>query len=159
MSLGKSRNDFSLKYKTKRTAQSIEIDVKHWHQGTPFPSSWNKNKLERLEFWRERRGAKYSLVTPQHAVRLLSDTKPNTFFIATPRTLKCQDFKVETEPDSNYKAIFFDPGVRTFLTGFDTKCRVLEFGVGYDSMLKACKTMDKKVSLSHRKLQENLALS
>lgn len=154
VSLGKSRDSFMMKFKTKRVSQSLEIDVKHWHDGCPFPSSWNKQKLSRIEFWKDRQLTRYSLLKPKHAVRLLSDTKSNTYYIATPTTVEVGDFKVNTQTNRDYCAIFFDPGVRTFLTGFDTKCRVVEFGVGYDSMLKGCKLLDKKISSSHRRKEE-----
>lgn len=147
VTLGKKLSDFELHFKSKKQNQSLEIDTKHWHDGTPFTRAWKQKKRGRIEFENKRKHYKYS-IKPKYAVRLLKSWKSQQFLIATPSSIECPLLKGCDNQATDYKVVFFDPGVRTFLTGYDSEGRVIEFGVGYDKLLKLSKKLDKAISAS-----------
>ena len=149
--LGKSLNDFELHYKSKKTDQALEIDVKHWHQGSPFTSVWKKEKLEPIRFHNKRKKYSYTIKNPKTAVRLISSLKCSKFLLCTPSSVEDGVVKVcDNQTDSDYKVVFIDPGVRTFITGYDSDGRIIEFGVGYEKILGLCQRLDRLVSVASK---------
>ena len=105
---------FKIKFRSKKDhQQSIVIHHKHW-----------KHKRGAYEFIKNIKSAEeYPEV--KHDSRLILD-KLNRWFISIPVEL---EIKSETQrPENNI--ISLDPGVRTFMTGYDPEGRVIEVGKG-----------------------------
>lgn len=147
LSLGKSLSDFNMDFKSKKAkSQAVEIDVKNWHGGCPFPTQWKMKKRCVIKFESRRHGLRdYTIQDPRYALRLLYERGRRWYQVAIPVKIQIPKLKVH-DSQVDYKTVFLDPGVRTFLTGFDSDGRVLELGVGYEKLVRMCKALDTTIS-------------
>lgn len=140
--MGKAPGDFKMRFKSRKALNQVcEIDVKHWHCGKPFVRSWGS--LPRLRFLNRVHRFVYFIDRPELAVKIMYVRSKRSFMLILPRTVEFSPRRPTQD------VVFFDPGVRTFLTGYDSQGRVLELGVGYESLLEPCQQMDKLCSAAN----------
>ena len=138
--LGKRKKNpdhyFSLKYKSRiDSTMSIPILKKHWKERIWFPSQ-KMGKICGYEHLPD------ALLYDSKMVK----TRFNTFYMCIPQ--ERQVHRVENRSD----VIALDPGVRTFLTGYDPSGKVLHIGQDdANKVFQMCRVVDKlmaKVSAS-----------
>lgn len=127
----KPSHRFRMNFKTKQdSSMSLPILKKHWKNGQYFPR-FLPGKLKGFE----------EIPMQLECDSKLVKTRTNDFFICLPTT----------RPDSSpapcaYKGscIALDPGVRTFLTGYDPSGTILEIGKSdVDKVFKMCYRIDR----------------
>jgi len=129
---------FRLKFKS-RMDPSLAIPVyrKHWKNGGRWFHSFLGSKL---------RGYQKLPTTLPHDAKLVK-TRFNKFSLCVP-----VERPIHFEHEPTARSIALDPGVRTFLTGYDPSGRVLEIGKDDSQRLfHMCRQVDKimaKVSLA-----------
>lgn len=122
------RQHFAMKFRSKRADQSIVIHSKHYNNGKIYPTIFGKTPLQASEPLPEK--LKYDS-------RLIRD-KCGHFFLCIPEPLE----KLDYIPPNDIIAL--DPGVRTFMAGYDPIGKILEIGSGdMTRIYRLCSHMDK----------------
>lgn len=119
---------FKIKYKTKRSSKSLSVLSKHWGHKKGFYSSIFNNKLK----------CEKQLPDKLDYDSRIIKTEANEYYICIPRKISC-----ENQTTKNIRVISIDPGVRTFLTGYDPEGKIIEIGkndIGYLSRLNHYKS-------------------
>lgn len=108
---------FELSFRSYKRDKSESFSVLHrcWRDGVVYPHAWGREPLRGFEKLPE---------VLNHDCRL-QRTWLNEFYLCIPI-----DRQPSEEPRSVAKVIALDPGVRTFMTGYDPDGVVLEWGVG-----------------------------
>jgi IS605 OrfB family transposase len=122
---------FRMSFKTKQDASmSLPILKKHWKDGTYF-KRFLPGKLKG-----------YELIPAQlECDSKLVKTRTNDFFICLPTTRPAPSPAPYAYQGS---CIALDPGVRTFLTGYDPSGTILEIGKSdVDKVFKMCYRIDR----------------
>lgn len=128
---------FRLKYKSRADiSMAMPVYRKHWKDGERWFHSFLGSKL---------RG--YQKLPAGLDDAKLVKTRFNKFYLCVPVE---RPIRLHSEPID--RSIALDPGVRTFLTGYDPSGRVLEIGKDdYQRLFHMCRQVDKimaKVSLA-----------
>lgn len=157
-SLGKSSNSFIMSFKSKKaTSQACEVDPKHWHGGNIFARFWKQHNLPRLRCYRydddNKSRCSFFVQTIKYAVKFTYIRAKSKFYLVQPDATSIPPSRsvCDNQTDAEANVVFIDPGVRVFITAYDSRGRVLELGVGYDKILKMCQTMDRLTSFVYSK--------
>jgi putative transposase len=123
------RRCFMMKFRSKRRDQSITIHSKHWKSGHYFdPDNFVNSRLRAAEPLPE---------TLNYDSRLIRD-KCGNYFLCIPQPL--DDHLAHTQEN---EIVALDPGVRTFMTGYDPSGKILEIGAkDMTRIYRLCDTMD-----------------
>jgi putative transposase len=119
-----------MKFRSKRRDQSIVIHSKHWRNGKLFkdPTIFGSTPL---------RGAEPLPTALNYDSRLIRD-KCGKYFLCIP--LPLDDHLAHTQEG---EIVALDPGVRTFMTGYDPSGKILEIGANdMTRIYRLCDTMD-----------------
>ncbi|CAG8817127.1 10009_t:CDS:2, partial [Cetraspora pellucida] len=119
------RKKFNIRYKSKKDKQySITIQSREWNR-----------KRGNYAFLKKIRTSE-QLLEINNAVNLVCD-KFKRFYICIP-------IPIEEQYHENDDFISIDPGIRTFMTGYDPKGKIFEWGKGDISHIyRLCKRYDK----------------
>lgn len=107
------RKFFQMSFRSRRCDQSIVIHSKHWRNNTFYKTTFGKEPMKSSEPIPEHLG---------YDARLVRD-KCGKYFLCLPLPLNDH---LSHEPD--HRIIALDPGVRTFITGYDPDGRVVDIG-------------------------------
>lgn len=119
---------FEMHFRSKREYQSIVIHSKHWNLGKFYPTFFGKSKL---------RSAEQLPDAINYDSRLVRN-KCGQYFLCLPAPLDDHLAHVPL-----HGVIALDPGVRTFMTGYDPSGRVLEIGAkDLSRIYRLCRHMD-----------------
>jgi putative transposase len=144
-SLGKNDSDFTIQFKSKKALYQVcEVDPKHWHGGLIFSSFWKRANLDPLRI--RDHGVEKGVNVLPYASKIIYARATRKFYFAMPDSAEVPPSKSVCDSQAGQadaEVVFIDPGVRVFLTAYDSRGRFLEFGVGYDKILEACTRMDK----------------
>jgi putative transposase len=122
------RKSFMMKYRSKRSDQSIVIHSKHWKGVTMYKTIFGTEQLK---------AAEQLPLDLKYDSRLVRD-KCGRYFICIP--LPLEDHLAYT-PENDVIAL--DPGVRPFMTGYDPSGRVIDIGAkDMTRIYRLCDTMD-----------------
>lgn len=106
---------FEINYRSKKTHNSINILDKHWtRKSGVFPNAYKKWETEN----------KKTLPTKLNYTSRLIYTPLKEFYLCIPKPL---NIRSESKAPEN-SIVSLDPGVRTFLTGYDVNGRYFEIG-------------------------------
>ncbi|WP_424101104.1 RNA-guided endonuclease InsQ/TnpB family protein [Moorena producens] len=116
----------------RQPVQSFKLQSPNWNKGVTYPTHKTDNgiRLGKLA------------INPSES---LPDQMPGDFSVILDRGRWFITYTIESEKsvNNNEQAIALDPGVRTFLTGFDGN-QVLEIGIGSISRIVAlCRRLDR----------------
>jgi transposase len=115
---------FTMKFRKKKEGESsIIILKKHWKNGILFPTFFGKDPIASSEVIPERLYADSRMIK----------TRDNKYFLCL--VLPIEIKSEEEKPKERILSI--DPGVRTFLTGYDPSGYVYEIGKGDMSCIKS----------------------
>lgn len=116
----------------RKPVWSFKLQSQNWKKGTTYPTHKTESGVRLKEL----------KVNPSEEI---PEVIPSDFKIALDRGRWFITYTVEEEKltNSHQQAIALDPGVRTFLTGFDGN-KVIEIGNGSISrIVKLCKRLDR----------------
>lgn len=128
----KKENKVSPKFRSCRSpVLSFKLQSSNWKKGITYPTYKTDNGIKLLNL-------------KVNASEELPETIPSDFSVVLDRgrwfiTYRIEEYKLNND---NQQAIALDPGVRTFLTGFDGN-RIIELGKGSISrIVSLCKRLD-----------------
>jgi putative transposase len=135
------RKSFDMKFKKRGDPQSIEILKKCWNPNRRDSLYWGICDAYRL---RSRELLPEEL---EQDCRIMMD-KRRRFYVLVPFNIRKESKQiapVDRTNDQLHNRIALDPGVRSFLTGFDPSGKVIEWGVNKDKkkLFELCLKLDK----------------
>lgn len=156
-SIGRSLRDFTIHHKSRKALYQVcEVDPRHWHGGSIFSSFWKRQGLPPLQMKDSLRGLHF-LDSLSYSVKLMLYSATRQFYLCVPEAASLAPRRnvgdCVCDNQAHADIVFIDPGVRTFLTCYDTRGRVVEFGLGYDEILRLCLRMDKLASAAKQRKQ------
>jgi transposase len=127
---GKKNKKFNLKYKSrKESVQTLYLEKSFFGKHNRLAPSFGIGRLRLTNAKRRSRFINFEELTLQHDLRLQVTKLGEWNFIAN------FDF-TRNETQITRRVIGLDPGVRTFLTGYDPDGRIVEVGKGSISRIK-----------------------
>lgn len=141
---------FKLKFRSRKHSaqESIVVHSKHWgrkrgvyHFLTEIPLSRQKKKKKEVEEEKKKRAL---LADVKYDMRLVLERGTNAYYLCIPMPLQVRG---ESQAPHEKRVIALDPGVRTFVTGYDPLGTCIEVGKGdVGRIYRLCRTLDRLVS-------------